>query len=101
MSQASSLQDQIIARAMQDDAFRQRLLSHPIEALSKMGITLPEGVTVRVFEDTPTTLHLVLPRQPQAGTMQDLSDEELGQASGGAMQRALLNYKTGANVAWA
>ena len=102
MSQPPSLPEQIVARAMTDDAFRQRLLSQPKGALKEMGIILPEGITVHVFEDTPTTLHLVLPAQPQVGTMQDLSDEELEQVSGGVQNGTtrtdLYGVRTGANV---
>jgi hypothetical protein len=80
-----TLQEQIIARAMQDETFRQQLLSSPKQTLGReLGITLPEGVTVQVYEDTPTLIHLVLPIRPQTGEPQELSDAELEQAAGGA-----------------
>ena len=66
--QQNTLQQQVIARAMKDEAFRQQLLSNPKETLqSKLGITLPVGVSVHVHENTPTNLHLVLPAKTQTG----------------------------------
>ena len=42
---------QVVARAWDDDGFRQRLLSEPEEILREAGISLPSGVPVRVVED--------------------------------------------------
>ena len=81
--QQKTLQEQIMARAMKDDAFRQQLLSNPMGVLEReLGITLPQGMTIQVHEDTPTTVHLVLPPE-RSGQPQELSDAELEQASGG------------------
>jgi hypothetical protein len=83
--QQKTLQQQIMARAMKDEAFRQELLSDPKETLEReLGITLPQGVTIQVHEDTPTTIHLLLPAQAQVSGVQELSDAELEQAVGGA-----------------
>lgn len=60
------LQEQITARAMKDETFRQQLLSDPRQTLEReLGIGLPEGVSVHVYEDTSTVLHLVLPVKAQ------------------------------------
>ena len=84
MSQYTSMQDQIIARAMKDDAFRQRLLDNPRQTLEgELGITLSTDVTVLVHEETANTLHLVLPSKAQTGGLVDLSDAELEQTIGG------------------
>jgi hypothetical protein len=81
--QQTTLQQQIMARAMKDEAFRQQLLSNPKAVLEReLGITLPQGVIVQVHEDTPTIVHLVLP-PARSGQPQELSDAELEQASGG------------------
>ncbi len=77
---------QIIAKAMKDEAFGQRLLSNPKEALEgELGITLPQEITIHVHQDTPTAIHLVLPMQPPTGEPRELSDAELAQAYGGAV----------------
>jgi len=83
MSQQNPIQEQIIARAMKDEAFRQELLSNPKAALERdFGINVPQGATIKVYEETPTTLHLVLPMRAPSAAGADLSDTELEQASG-------------------
>ena len=82
--QQTTLQQQIISKAMKDEAFRQRLLDNPRQTLEReLGITLPTSVTVLVHEETAHTLHLVLPSKAQAGGLVDLSDAELEQSVGG------------------
>jgi Nitrile hydratase, alpha chain len=82
MSQQNPMQDQIIAKAMKEETFRQALLSNPKTVIERaLGISVPQGVTIAVHQDTPTTLHLVLPAQVQTAT--ELSDAELEQATGG------------------
>jgi nitrile hydratase alpha subunit len=85
MSEQKTLQEQIVARAMEDEAFRQELLSNPKAAVERgLGITLPQGMTIQVYEDTPDTVHIVLPMKVQSGEPRELSDAELEQAVGGA-----------------
>jgi hypothetical protein len=85
MSEQKTLQEQIVTRAMQDEAFRQELVSNPKAAVERgLGIRLPLGTTIRVYEDTPDTVHIVLPMKVQSGEPQELSDAELEQAVGGA-----------------
>ena len=85
MIHQNPIQEQIIARALKEEAFRQELLSNPQAAIEReLGIRIPQGVTIEVHQDTPTTLHLVLPlvNMPRAA-LADLSDAELEQAVGG------------------
>lgn len=78
------LQEQITTRAMKDETFRQKLLSDPRQTLEReLGIRLPEGVSVHVYEDTATTLHLVLPVKAEQSSVYELSDAELETAAGG------------------
>jgi hypothetical protein len=80
----NTVQQQIMCRARDDEAFRQEMLSHPRAALFRhLGISLPAGVQLHVHEDTARDVHLVLPAQEGAGGLQDLSDAELEQVSGG------------------
>ena len=84
MSQQNSIQEQIIAKAMKEETFRQELLSNPKAAIEReLGITVPQGVTITVHQDTPTTLHLVLPVRAPGEGGEELSDAELEQAAGG------------------
>jgi len=70
MSQQNPIQEQLIAKAMKDETFRQELLSNP-------------KAVIVVHQDTPTTLHLVLPVPASSAAGAELSDAELEQATGG------------------
>ncbi len=75
MSQQASIQAQIIAKAMKDETFRQALLSNPKAVIEReLGITIPAGVTIAVHQNTPTTLHFVLPMQEPSAAGEELSD---------------------------
>ena len=81
MAPQNPIQEQIIAKAMKEETFRQELLSNPKATLEReLGISIQEDLTIAVHENTPTTLHLVLPAK---GQMRELSDAELEQATGG------------------
>jgi anti-anti-sigma factor len=54
----------IIARTCLDKAFRRELISNPEAVLRREGIEVPEGVTVKVIENTDDRLHIVLPTTP-------------------------------------
>ena len=64
---------QILIRAMKDEGFREALLANPKTLIEQgLGVTLPQEVTIQVHEETPTTIHLVLPpREPSAWEMSD------------------------------
>ena len=58
---------EIIAKAVKDEAFREQLLKNPKGAIHKeFGIDFPEGVTIRVHENSPTVINLVLPEPTRA-----------------------------------
>ena len=63
-------------RATADAAFRASLISDPAAAL---GGALPEGLTIRVLEEAPGEVLLVLP-----AVSDQLSDMQLDAGSGGA-----------------
>ena len=73
------LEDQIIARAWQDDSFKEELVSNPEAALSREGISLPESIEVKVLEENTNILYIVLPPKPS----EELSDAELESVAGG------------------
>jgi hypothetical protein len=84
MTQATStnrteVEARLIARAWQDEAFKQQLLADPRAAIAaETGGMVPEGIQIRVVEETATVLYLVLPRNTT-----QLSDEELDLTAGG------------------
>lgn len=69
---------QVLERAWADPAFKQQLLDDPVAVLRAAGITVPDGVQVRVVEDTRELVHFLLPARPAA-----LADGALEQVAGG------------------
>lgn len=72
-------QARLIARAMKDQAFRAELVHNPKRIIEKeCGVRFPVDVDVKVLEDTPTTVHVVLPAQlsldAPEGFMDEISD---------------------------
>ncbi|MDE0421692.1 MAG: NHLP leader peptide family RiPP precursor [Gammaproteobacteria bacterium] len=75
---ATEMLEHLLSRAGEDQDFRARLLSDPEATLKdEYGFKVPEGMVLKVVEDSRSTSHLVLPPDPQ------LSMEEMRVISGG------------------
>ena len=70
----------LVADAWADEALKKRLLADTATVLKERGIALPQGVTVKVIEDTPEVVHVVIPAKPSTA---ELSEEELTAVAGG------------------
>ena len=75
----------IVQRSIEDEDFRQRLLDDPKGTLEQeLGSGLPDGVEVRVVEESTDTIYLVLPSASALGDQGgELSDQELEAVAGG------------------
>jgi hypothetical protein len=74
----------LIQRSMEDDSFRQRLLDDPKGTIEQeLGSRLPEGVEVRVVQESAKTIYLVLPVRSADLQTGELSDQELEEVAGG------------------
>jgi hypothetical protein len=77
MSEATGraeMERRLVQRSLQDDAFRQRLLSDPKAAVEdELGTRLPEEVRVVAVEEATDTVYLVLPNVSAAGGTGELS----------------------------
>ena len=74
----ASVYAQIVAKAWADPVFKARLLADPRAALTEAGHAVPEGLIVKVVENTGKEVHLVLPARPT-----ELSDAQLNAITGG------------------
>jgi hypothetical protein len=81
----SEMERTIVERSLEDEVFRQRLLDDPKGTVEQeLGRGLPEGVQVRVVEESADTLYLVLPSASALDDRGDeLSDQELEAVAGG------------------
>ena len=81
----AEMERRLIERSLEDESFRQRLLDDPKGTLEQeLGRQLPEGVEVRVVEESADTIYLVLPSASALGDQGgELSEEELESVAGG------------------
>ena len=68
----------VFARTMTDPEFKAQFIADPAGVLSAAGVEVPEGLTIKVVENSSSTFHVVLP-DPEA-----MTDELLAAASGGS-----------------
>ena len=82
----------VVAKAWEDDGFKQRLMANPVEVLKEYGMNVLPGVEVKVVEGRgqpeigPNRMVLPLPPRPSSN---ELSTEELDQVAGGFCCRGL------------
>jgi hypothetical protein len=55
----------MVVRSWSDEAFRERFLSDPIDVFKEHGIDVPEGVHVKVLENTDKEVHFILPSKSE------------------------------------
>ncbi|MGF1470898.1 MAG: NHLP leader peptide family RiPP precursor [Rubrobacteraceae bacterium] len=75
----------MLQRSVEDEEFRQRLLADPRATIEQeTGDRLPEELEIRCVEETPDTVYLVLPPNPQvSGRSNELSANQLESVAGG------------------
>ena len=79
----------LFAACWKDEALKQRFMADPKAVLAEYGMDVPDGLDVNVVENTDNTVHITMPAPPSGH--QDLSDEELSNAAGGALFRDTVN----------
>ncbi|GET37480.1 NHLP leader peptide family RiPP precursor [Microseira wollei] len=74
---------QLIERALEDENFKQELLSNPKAVYAReSGEKLPKDLEIEVIQETPNKVYLVLPTNP-AIAEEELSEEALEAVAGG------------------
>ena len=82
-------QNHIARKAWSDPDFKKRLLDNPRAVISeelsniKEGVSIPEDVDVKVVEEKPDEIYMVLPVNPEQVTGKALSEEDLERIAGG------------------
>jgi len=95
MNEKQNPMGKVIAKALQDEAFKQQLIADPAGTLKAEGVEIPAGITLKVVADTAEVRHLVLPAVGKG----DLSDRELD-AVGGAHVSCPRVYGDGGGGSW-
>ena len=58
----ANVRDYLVAKALEDDAFRKSLVADPTGTVAaEIGRTLPDGMKLRVHQESHDELHIVLP----------------------------------------
>ena len=83
----SELEHSLIARAWEDESFRQELIENPKAAYKQeTGHDLPEGIQIEVIQETSGTIKMVLPKKPSSLYAEgELTEEALETVAGGAV----------------
>lgn len=87
MPDRHAIEARVVVRALEESAFRQRLLSAPRAAVrEETGVELPPWLSITILEETHNRYYLVLPYDSDGdGTGAELSDAELESLAGGKL----------------
>ena len=69
----------LVAKAWADEDFKAKLLADPAAVFKDNEIAVPEGVELKIVENTKSTFHMILPPAPR----DELSEDDLYGVSGG------------------
>ena len=80
------IQKKIILRALQDEAFKQKLLNNPKQVIEEeLCVKLSADLQINVVQETPNSVYLVLPHTQVQTENQKLSPEEMDIIAGGTL----------------
>jgi len=78
METAENPMQKIITRCWEDEEFKKILMADPAKILDAEGVSVPDGVSIRVVEDTDQVRTLIIPPAPS-----HLDDDQLKGITGG------------------
>jgi hypothetical protein len=98
---ARELEAQVITQAVQDPAFRARLLAEPKAVFAELGLSIPPDVKIQAVQETAEQYYLVLPALAGRRAGASLSDAELEHvAGGGGCVENTTRYDFSNNTEW-
>jgi len=84
------LNDLLAGFAAQNAQYKESLIKDPKGTIEKqLNSQLPTSLSVKVIEETPDTMHIVLPHVPAEG--EELSDSDLEAVAGGFLDKYTCN----------
>ena len=87
---------QVFAACWKDEELKARFMADPKAVLAEFDMDVPDGVDVKVVENSDNCVHITMPQAPAGAG--ELSDEELADVAGGrtvmgdAHDNAFINY---------
>ncbi len=81
MTEQKNALAQLFAACWKDEALKARFMADPKAVLAEYGMPVPEGMDVKVVENSDSHVHIAMPA-PSVGH-ESLSDDELSNAAGG------------------
>ena len=81
MTEEKNALAQLFAACWKDEALKARFMADPKAVLAEYGMSVPEGMNVKVVENSDSHVHITLPAPPEGHV--DLSDHELRDVAGG------------------
>ena len=81
MTEEKNTLAQLFAACWKDEALKARFMADPKAVLAEYGMSVPEGMGIRVVENSDSHVHITLPAPPAGDG--GLSDADLRSAAGG------------------
>ena len=65
MSEKGNLMQKVIIKCWQDESFKKKLKEDPVAVLQSEGLKVPDGVSIKVVENTENEVTFVIPQFPE------------------------------------
>ena len=79
-----------MTKAWSDPDFKARLLADPKAVLAEAGVQVPDGIHMKIIEDTSDVINIVLPASPAGGAV---SEQDMEQIAGGTLPTIYLTCR--------
>jgi hypothetical protein len=91
------LNDLLADFAAKNPKYRDALMKNPKDVIERqLNSKLPGSLTVKVIQDTSSTMHVVLPHVPSEG--EELSDAALESVAGGFLDKYTCNFSKAGGI---